>query len=278
MALEQKLTVMPSEYTFDMYANAEAPRSKKKASRRHPGESSSDHSKKKAQKEDPPVPTPFKTPPPKQEGRSLATTPPPPPRNSPPPKQAGRSVATELMSSAYNATHEKLQRISRHCRSQEAFSNLPPLKNSQVISRRLSEVLSVSILPMSHSWHRAEETKAKHAEEIKACEEKAKAVETKVSSLSEELKKCQEALAKVIATKEKFKEASEINFKEATKLQDDLAASLKGATELEGLVKLLEETNAQNLEKFRGATFNCFYLFWKNTPGKNFDYLPENMR
>ncbi|XP_062085880.1 actin cytoskeleton-regulatory complex protein PAN1-like [Humulus lupulus] len=102
----------------------------------------------------------------------------------------------------------------------------------------------------STNKRRAEEVDAKHAKEIKACEEKIKAAEDKVTNLTEELKKRQEELGKVVAAKEKFKEASETNYKEASKLQEDLEASMKEATSLEE----------------------------QNNPEANFDYLPEQMR
>ncbi|XP_062074945.1 uncharacterized protein LOC133778950 [Humulus lupulus] len=105
-------------------------------------------------------------------------TPPPPPPRTPP----RRPSANDPLSSTFNATYEKLQRLSKHRRSQEAFSHLPPLPNSQVISRGLSEVLS-GILTIRHSWCRTEETKARFVEEIKAVEaryaEEMKAVEAK---------------------------------------------------------------------------------------------------
>ncbi|XP_062103453.1 uncharacterized protein LOC133814521 [Humulus lupulus] len=159
-------------------------------------------------------------------------------------------------------------------------------------------------LTIGHSWHRNEETEARfdveikavearYAEEIKAGEakhveqakavkarvaEELKATEARVVDLIEELRRCQESVVKITAVKEKFKEASEINFKEASKLQDDLVISRKETVELEERTKLLEETNARNLEKFKGATFNSFYLFWKNNPEANFDYLPEQVK
>ncbi|XP_062074991.1 uncharacterized protein LOC133778999 [Humulus lupulus] len=126
------------------------------------------------------------------------------------------------------------------------------------------------------------EIEAKHAEEVKAVEarvaEELKAAEARVADLSEELRRCQESVVKIYAVKEKFKEASEINFKEASKLHDDLVISRKETVELEERTKLLEEANARNLEKFKGVTFNCFYLFWKNNPEENFDYLPEQVK
>ncbi|XP_062093620.1 protein IQ-DOMAIN 19-like [Humulus lupulus] len=246
---------MPSGNAFDMYASADAPSSIK-----HPGESSGEPSRKRTRPEDPPAPALSRT----------TTPPPPPPHSTPPFEQPGISLATNLLNNAFNSTYEKLQKFSKHRRSQEAFVNLPPLKHSQVLSRGITEVLN-GILTMSNGWCRAEEIEAIHAEEIKVAK-------GKVTSLSEELKRTQEELAKVIAAKEKFKEASENNFKEAAKLQEDLVASIKEAIGLEERVKLLEETNSQNLERFREATFNCFYLFWKNNKEANFDYLPKKMR
>ncbi|XP_062114227.1 uncharacterized protein LOC133825278 [Humulus lupulus] len=138
------------------------------------------------------------------------------------------------------------------------------MKTNQILIRALNEILS-GVLTMSPDWRRSEEIDANHAEEIKACkqraktsEEKAKACEEQVARLSEELRKSQEAVAKVTTSKNEFKEASEINFKEETKLQNELVASRQEVTELEGRVKQLEETNARNLEKFKGETFNCF--------------------
>ncbi|XP_062103176.1 uncharacterized protein LOC133814199 [Humulus lupulus] len=46
---------------------------------------------------------------------------------------------------------------------------------------------------------------------------------------------------------------------EAFKLQDDLVISRKETEGLEECIKELEETNASNLERYKGATFNCFY-------------------
>ncbi|XP_062114010.1 actin cytoskeleton-regulatory complex protein PAN1-like [Humulus lupulus] len=225
--------VVPSKDAFNIYTNidVEAPVSRKRGSRRHPGESNSDPSKKKARTVDPPTPTPSKD-----------TTPPPAPRNPTP-------LAPR------NTTHPEQSRKTQ------------------------------GVLTMSTSWRHSKETDAKHVEEIKSCEEraklceeKAKAYEEHVACLSEELRRSQEAVVRITASKNQFKEASEINFKEASKHQDELVACWQKVTELEGRVKLLEETNARNLEKFKGVTFNCFYLFRKNNPEENFDYLPEHAR
>ncbi|XP_062103390.1 eukaryotic translation initiation factor 5B-like [Humulus lupulus] len=96
----------------------------------------------------------------------------------------------------------------------------------------------------------------KHAEEIKAWETKVEALEAKVkaaeenaAALIEELKKSKEDLAKAVAAKDKYKEASETNYKEAVKLQEDQVASMKEVSRLEDQVKLLEEQDANELER-----------------------------
>ena len=133
---------MPSGEAFDLYADDDAPLSRKRASRKHPGESSSNPATKKTRAEDPPAPPAAPTP-------SKKTTPPPPPCNNLPSEQARQAPTNNLLSAA-NATQERIQRLSRHRRSQEAFSHLPPLPHSQVINRGLSEILSVSFSPLSN--------------------------------------------------------------------------------------------------------------------------------
>ncbi|XP_062100536.1 uncharacterized protein LOC133806453 [Humulus lupulus] len=234
---------MPSGEAFDLYADDDAPLSKKRASRRHPGEGSSDPARKKARAEDPPTPHVAPTP-------SMNMTPLPPPRNNLPPEQARKPSTNDLLSVA-NATQERIQRLSW----------------------------------VSSQWGMATaelRRKAKFAEEVKAVEaryaEKLKAAEEKSAKLGEELKNHQEALVKITEAKEKYKEASALNFKEASKLQDDLVISRKETDEQEERANWLEEANARNLEKYKGAAFKCFYLFWKSNPRDNFDYLPEHMK
>ncbi|XP_062104060.1 uncharacterized protein LOC133815219 [Humulus lupulus] len=71
---------------------------------------------------------------------------------------------------------------------------------------------------------------------------------------------------------------SDAKHTEEVKFEDELIASRKETEELEGRVKELEETNASNLERYRGATFHCFYEFWKHNRGTNFNYLSERLR
>ncbi|XP_062093829.1 sulfated surface glycoprotein 185-like [Humulus lupulus] len=109
---------------FDLYSNinAEGPASRRKVSRRHPVESSSDPSKKRARTEYPPTPPPSKdtTPP----LAPLNPTPPAPldptpsaPRNPSPPAQSGKTQAEAILNTAYNSANNKLKKLSRHRRS-----------------------------------------------------------------------------------------------------------------------------------------------------------------
>ncbi|XP_062111486.1 uncharacterized protein LOC133822984 [Humulus lupulus] len=120
--------------------------------------------------------------------------------------------------------------------------------------------------------------KGKYSEQLESVENKNAIVLEEKTTLVEELKQHQTTLAKVIETKEKYKESSKINYQEASKLQDDLVISRKEAVGLEERVKELEETNASNLERYKGATFNCFYVFWKHNREADFSYLSERLR
>ncbi|XP_062118928.1 uncharacterized protein LOC133832629 [Humulus lupulus] len=119
---------------------------------------------------------------------------------------------------------------------------------------------------------------AKYTEQLKEVEKKNAELLEQKAKLVVELKQNQATLTKAIETKEKYKEASFLNFKEASKLQDDLVISRKETKGLEERVKELEETNAGNLEKYKGVTFKCFYMFWKNNCRADFSYLPDRMR
>ncbi|XP_062103981.1 uncharacterized protein LOC133815118 [Humulus lupulus] len=147
---------------------------------------------------------------------------------------------TELLNNAFCSTTDKVQWIAKYCCSHEAFASLPSLRPDQVLARGFNEVISALEAKV-----KAVEDKIKIAEDkIKAPEDKVKGVEDKATVLSEEFKKSNEDLAKVVVAKEKFKKASETNYKEAFKFQEDLS-SMKKANRLEDRVKLLEEQNAK---------------------------------
>ncbi|XP_062094108.1 uncharacterized protein LOC133800164 [Humulus lupulus] len=268
---------MPTGEAFDLYSNpnAMAPTSRKKVSRWHPRESSSDPSKKKAQADNPPAPTPSRdmTPPP-----APVDLTPPAPRNPIPSAQSGKTQVEAIMNIAYNSATDRLKKLSRRQHSLEAFSNASTMKG---------------VLTMSTSFRHSEEMVAEHFEEIKTVEERLteqlkvveakhaeqlRAADEKIAKLGEELKQHQETLVKVTEAEEKYKEASVLNFKEASKLQDDLVISRKETTEQEERVKQLKKTNARDLERFKGAAFNCFYMLWKSNPEAKFDYFPEHMK
>ncbi|XP_062118962.1 actin cytoskeleton-regulatory complex protein PAN1-like [Humulus lupulus] len=76
------------------------------------------------------------------------------------------------------------------------------------------------------------------------------------------------------AVEAKYAEQLEV----AQKLEADLIESRQEADKLEARIKDLEKANANNLERYKGATSKCFYDFWKHNQGANFSYLPERMR
>ncbi|XP_062075429.1 uncharacterized protein LOC133779487 [Humulus lupulus] len=265
---------MSSEDMFELYSVPAAPSSKKKESRPHRGESSKNPPMKKAQTGDPPAAVPSKetTPPPSPLDQTSPPAPvdqnppPPAPADQTPPDQTGDVLTNYVISSA----KERMTKLSRHRCSREA-----------IISTESME----GMLTMTASWHRSgalitelKASEAKHAEESKMTLKKNAELLEQNTKLAEELKTFQVALTKDTVEKEKYEEASLLNFKEATKLQDDLVASKKETEGLEGRIKELEETNASNLERYKGATSNCFYAFWKHNREADFSYLSERMR
>ncbi|XP_062075293.1 uncharacterized protein LOC133779336 [Humulus lupulus] len=222
---------MSVEKAFDLYTNptTTTPASRKKLNRRQLGEGCSDPSAKRARTEDPPTPTPSKeaTPAP-----GPADQTPPAPTNQNPPAPANPSLATQpdktqvLLNSTYTSASDRLKKLSRHQRSLESFSNAPTMSVDQLLSRGLNELLT-GILTLSTSWCRSEEVVTKQAEEIKAAEERPvenhkvveakyaeelQTAEAKIAKLKEELKKEEDSVAKITASKDKYKEASLINY------------------------------------------------------------------
>ncbi|XP_062085487.1 proline-rich receptor-like protein kinase PERK8 [Humulus lupulus] len=103
--------VMPSDDAFDLYSQPKttAPASRKKESRRHPGEGSSNPSKKRARTEDLHAPAPSKetTPPPAPIDQTplpapVDSTPPPAPVDQNPPDQSGNTQGEATINIAFN--------------------------------------------------------------------------------------------------------------------------------------------------------------------------------
>ncbi|XP_062080947.1 uncharacterized protein LOC133785727 [Humulus lupulus] len=255
----------PTDKVFNLYTNptTTTPASKKKSNRRQPREGCSDPSVKRARTKDPPAPTPSKE-----------TTPPPGPADQNPPAptdqnplvvanpspaaQLDKTLVEAILNSACTSASDRLKKLSRHRIILESFSNSPTMPVDQLLNRGLNELLT-GILTVSTSWRRSEEAVAKHAEEIKAVEgrlaEQHKMVEAK------HVEELQTAVAKISKLEEELKK----------KEDSELEISRKEVADL-------EETNARNLEKYEGATFQCFYMFWKSNPKADFTYLPDPIR
>ncbi|XP_062100281.1 uncharacterized protein LOC133806174 [Humulus lupulus] len=230
----------PTLEAFDLYTNPTfvTPASRKKSNRCQPGEGCSDPSVKRARTEDPPAPTPSKetTPPPSPTGQ----TPPAPidqnpsaPANPSPATQPDKTLVEAILNSDCTSASDRLKKLSRHRHSLESFNNTHTMPVGQLLSRGLNELLT-GILTVSTSWRCSEEVVAKKAEEIKAAEERLveehkvveakhteelRVAEAKIAKLEEELKKKADTVAKITASKDKYKEASLINYREAHKLQ-----------------------------------------------------------
>ncbi|XP_062093902.1 uncharacterized protein LOC133799930 [Humulus lupulus] len=220
------------EKAFNLYTNptTTTPARRKKSNRRHPGEGCSDPSAKRARTEDPPTPTPSKemTPPPGPADQTLPAPTdqnPPTPTNPSPAAQPDKTLVEAFLNSARTSASDRLK-------------NYPD---------------TGGILTVSTGWRSSEEVVAKHAKEIKAAEgrlfkqhKESRVAEAKITKLEEELEKKEESITKISACKERYKEASQINYREANKLQTELEISDKETADL-------EETNACNLEKYEGA-------------------------
>ncbi|XP_062100895.1 uncharacterized protein LOC133806822 [Humulus lupulus] len=264
---------MLAEDLFDMYSKPDpvAPSNKKKGSRKHRGESSWNPPTKKARTEDPLVPFPSKetTPPPTPIDQTSPLAPvdqtcPPAPANQTPPTHADQTppdqIGEALTNMVLSSAKDRLTKLSRHRHSREAISNTDSMEVDQIFNRALNKVLNLKVSEDKH----AEELKtaeAKYTEQLEAAKKKNAELLEQKAKLAEELKQFQAALTKAIEDKEKYKEASLLNFREACKLQDDLVISRKETEGLEERVKEPEETNASNLERYKGATFKCFYMF-----------------
>ncbi|XP_062079289.1 uncharacterized protein LOC133783657 [Humulus lupulus] len=290
-------TAMSSEDLFKLYNVPTVPSSKKKESRRHCGESSKAPPTKNARTRDPPAAVPSRetTPPPAplDQTSPLAptdqTSPPAPDQTPPQAPTSQMPPAQTLTSIVLSSAKERLTKLPRHRRSQEAITGTDSMEVDHIINRTLNEIAS-GMLTMTARWRRSgalitqlQTSEAKHAEELKADEakhteqleatkdrhtEQLKAVEKtnaelldQKNKLAEELKQFQAALTKAIDEKEKFKESSKLNFHEAKQLEAELVASRKDTEELEGRIKELEETNASNWRGTRVPPSTAFTSF-----------------
>ncbi|XP_062075656.1 uncharacterized protein LOC133779755 [Humulus lupulus] len=251
---------MSSGDMFNRYTAPIAPSSRKKESKRHCREGNKAPSTKKARTEDLPNAAPSKQ-----------TTPTPAPLDQESPPAPADQNSTPL-APADQTPHDQ---------PGDALTS------------------TMGLVTITSSWHRTgalvtqtKDSDSKHIKKTKALEGKnAELLEknTKLlgkntelleqnSKLAEELQQFQTALAKVNEGKEKFRECAKLNYQESKKLEADLIVSRKETEELEVRVKELEETNVRNFEKYREATYLCFYEFRKHNRGENFNDLSERLR
>ncbi|XP_062093746.1 uncharacterized protein LOC133799763 [Humulus lupulus] len=282
---------MDSVNVFDIYSTPEtptAPPSKKKASKRHPGESSKVPQAKKPRNAGLP-----------EDGPSANTTPPSPRKQQTPPAPAGTtpppaaptdqahqvspaSTGGDITSHAFISVKDRVAKNVKHDRCQEAMDV------DLILNRTLNEftnamlTLTAGRLCSGAITEQAKSLEQRHADELKAAAEKyvkQLAVEFKEKNkLAEELKEKQKSLDKAIDQRDQFKESNRVNYRAAKQLEEDLAASRQENTTLEGWIEELEKANASNLERYNNATLRCFYDLWKHNQGANFNYLPENAR
>ncbi|XP_062103710.1 uncharacterized protein LOC133814814 [Humulus lupulus] len=265
---------MPSKEMFDMYSAPDAPASKKKASRRHRGKCSKEPPAKKTRTKDPPAAGPSKntTPPPPPLEQQ---TPPAPVESTPSPPapvdqtqpSAPIQIGDDISSRALRSTKDRMTRILRHERNQEAMARTESMDVDQILNRALNELASAMLTVTSSRLRsgviteQSKSSEQRHAEELKAVEAKyaeqleaaqkanAALVEEK-NKLFEEMEQNQVALNKSLEAKEKYKESHFINFREAKKLEADLIESKQEAKKLEVRINDLEKANASNLESY----------------------------
>ncbi|XP_062104631.1 uncharacterized protein LOC133815865 [Humulus lupulus] len=300
---------MPSEDVFEHYKVAAASSGRKKDNKRTRGERSKIASKK-ARTEDPPATVPSKenTPPPSPLEKPASTPPvnqhstPPTPvdRHRTPQDPTSQTQRTQpegsLFSIVVSSARERIYKLSKHKRSQEAIDRTISMETDQILNRGLNEIVS-GLLTMTAGWRRAgamvSQTKifdTRLAEAKKALEGKntdlleknieltkqndellEKSVELskqneelleQKATLTEELLESRGALKKSNEDKEKFRESAKLNYQQSQQLELNLITSRHETEELEKRMKELEELEAKNMENRKA----------------NFSYLSECLR
>ncbi|XP_062075786.1 uncharacterized protein LOC133779905 [Humulus lupulus] len=263
---------MSSEDVFEHYKAAAAFSGRKKDSKRTRGEKSKTASKK-ARTEDSPATVPLKdnTPPPSPLEQPTSTppvdqhsTPPTPADQHPTPQDpTGRTHRTQpegsLSSSVVSSAKERIYKLSKHKRSQEAINDTISMETEQILNRGLNEIVS-GLLTMTAGWRRAgaivsttRNFDTRLAEAMKALEGKntdmleknneltkkngelfeqnmeltklkEELLEQK-ATLTEDLLESRDALKKAKEDKEKFRESAKLNHQQSKQLELDLIAS-----------------------------------------------------
>ncbi|XP_062109590.1 uncharacterized protein LOC133821114 [Humulus lupulus] len=223
---------MDSVNMFDIYSTPEtpaAPPSKKKASKRHPGESSK---APKAKKPRNPGPT--------EDGPSTNATPPSPHEQQTPPAPAGStpplaaptnqtqqagpaSTGGNITSRAFRSVKDRIAKIVKHDCCREAMAATEAMDVDQAML-----TLTAGRLRSGAVTEQAKSLEQRHADELKAAEAKyaeqlAVVLEEK-NKLDEEFKEKQKSLGKAIDQRDQFKESNRFNYRATKQLEEDLAA------------------------------------------------------
>ncbi|XP_062099905.1 protein DETOXIFICATION 45, chloroplastic-like [Humulus lupulus] len=122
----------------------------------------------------------------------------------------------------------------------------------RLIKDRKILTLTVGRLRSGAATKQSRTLEQRHIEELKAAEakyaEQLEAVLEEKNKLATELREKQNALDKAVERRDQFKDSNRINYCEAKKLEQELAASRQETTTLEGHIEKLEQANASNLE------------------------------
>ncbi|XP_062089419.1 uncharacterized protein LOC133795949 [Humulus lupulus] len=286
---------MDSENVFDIYSALEAPEaplSKKKMSKRHPGESSKGPSAKKTHTADPPAdePSTNAAPPPSPLEQQtppapVGSTPSPPAPTDQTQQAAPASTGGDISSRALRLVKDRVTKILKHERCREAMAGMETMDVDQILNRTLNEFASAMLTLTAGQLHfgaiteQSRAVEQRHAEELKVIEakyaEQLEAVLEEKNKLAEELGKKQTALDKAIEQRDQFKESNRVNYREAKKLEQDLIASRQETTTLEGWIEKLEKANANNLERVSARRMKTSVFEQKNWK-KDLDVIDNN--
>ncbi|XP_062080931.1 uncharacterized protein LOC133785730 [Humulus lupulus] len=216
---------MDSENVFDIYSAPEAPEapsSKKKTSKRHPGESSKVPQAKKTHTAGPPVdgPSANVTPPPSPLEQQtphapVGSTPSPPTPTDQTQQAAPTSTGGDISSHALRSVKDRVAKILKHECCREAMASTETMDVDQILTRALNEFASAMLtltagrLRSGAVTEHSRTLEQRHAEELKAAEakyaEQLEAVLEEKNKLDEELREKQTALDKAVEQRDNFK-------------------------------------------------------------------------
>ncbi|XP_062080889.1 flocculation protein FLO11-like [Humulus lupulus] len=264
---------MPAKRAFDLYTKSA---SKKKSHRRQSGEGCSNQPAKNSRTDDPPASTPTreKTPPPAPTREAtpptptnpdlpslVGQTPPPAPVDPTPPtsivqQSAGRrkeasgddltTTGVLTLTSGWRSSRTHNAQFEKKLNDQLSAAEAQYTEQLKVSEATYAEQLKA--VDAKHS-EALKEVEVKHNEALKKFKTKhleaLQVTEAIIVSLKEELKRKDASIDKITASKEQYKELLLRNFREAHKLQDELAISRQ-------VVAALEDRTPATFKTMRG--------------------------